>query len=454
MKKGNSSSDNSIGKVFLIVLVIFLSLAIILESIFNGVLDKVLKFIDTITKPFKMATGIIQDIKILGWRQTWRKWRGKVYKTPGVMDTIILENEDITDLVNTLENEAGLNTKVSGLSPIILRKIILAEVVSTSLADTLCAVPVTEEDIVEYINEKTEKKCNDLKQAQEEFLFKEEGNAQKSLGWPKSAPNYEIWRVYNSENEKVSNVFFYFKDEDVKFGDSDSWYLAAMGKTKLTAADEEENSLKNVGSGEAFKKIKEQNFDNSSIGEKFDKENEFNFDNDYVKDCVNSYYKKDSETIVVYNVKTVTKDYEYSFNSAKTTPSETVKGEEPFVKTAELEETEIKISDKIDTSSYALPMELLIDMLNISSSADFVEKFIDVALEEIEVTVKAYPIKKVEESYEITEYNINNDFVFEAYDMVNGTDHENDNFAGYSPIIYNRCYNSKDFKTVMQLRQG
>ena len=118
------------------------------------------------------------------------------------MDTYIINNEQVEALRASLES-AGIATDAAGLTEIRLRKILLAHGVSTSFADTICVVPVKEEEIVQNLKEKEKyKNINTLN----DFLNDPISKAESKDVWPIDNPNYDLY--YDS------GKFFYFKDED------------------------------------------------------------------------------------------------------------------------------------------------------------------------------------------------------------------------------------------------
>ena len=104
-------------------------------------------------------------------------------------------------------------------------------------------------------------------------------------------------------------------------------------------------------------------------------------------------------------------------------------------------------------SQYAIPIELMMNFLDLTGSGEFLEEFIDYALSKVSASVKAYSTTTEEVTYDLQTYNIKKDFIIEMYDMrdVGNIDPEKDNFKAYKEIIFDRIYNGNSIKKVTDI---
>ena len=319
----------------------------------------------------------------------------------GSVDTYKIDDTQVQNLKDNLEN-MGIDTEVSGLTEVRLRKILLAYGVSTSFSHTICVAPVTEEQIIANINEKDYGKDFDDIGDFTNYCDDNSKTQQSNIVWPITNPNYKLY--YDSAK------FFYFQDTNLIMGgtDSNQWYLGAMGATSITAEDG--TNVKHVDAVEfqilydEFRAYANSHADNPDkvIG------------SNATKNLLNVYTDGDAQgTIKVYKIASTVKKYNkdgveydvaHDFEDAET----------EFDATS----VDISIEDKVDMSSYAIAIELMVDLLDITGSGEFLETFIDYALEKTDATVKAYSTSSANYTYSVKTYDIKDDVILEIYDVI------------------------------------
>ena len=394
-----NNKNGKILKVILVIVLIPVMLAATFYAIVDGIIGKVVEFVKNLAEN---VGGALSDSLL------WIKKKLNIDYLEQNMSVVKIDNDAVESLKNSLEAVA-IDTEKSGLTEVRLRKILLAQSISTSLSDTLIIVPVTEKEIVTNVKEKNESVNNigDVKG----YLRKEDS---KGI-WPVDNPRYDLY--YDSD------VFFYFQDEDNKFeGGSGQWFLGAMGAVKIL----DEN-------GTSFKSYSSATYEEA-------KNNYLNNPNETNKGrLLSSYVKVDSDTIKVPRIIETQKEYKYDLKrndaSVFSKPYEGAYSEPEI----SVEQVEVNISQTIDTTTYEIPIELMIDLLNITGSGHFLEKFIDYAVEQISVTVQGYPVNSETVTYSGKQYNIPDGFVAEAFDLTPADgDRGEDNFRAYKSIIYDR----------------
>lgn len=438
----NKSSGKDLVKVVIIVIALVVLVACSFFSIINGI-------VEIFKQKAQEAIGAIAGAAHKGLQ-----WLGTAKVSKG-LPTFIVDKAQVEALKTNLESQA-IDTDVAGMTEIRLSKMLLAYAVSSSFSDTVCAVEITEEDM---INNYKEKNKDDTSVTIDTVLAKY-GNMKSSSKWNISSINYTL---YNTDN--TSKVFFYFKDEDKVFGDNEeAWFLGAMGATTISTADG--GNLNYIGESD-FTEIKE-NFDAAKIGDKLNSE--------AYKQMLSSYTKTDSDTIKMYTVDVQQKEYYFCFeNNLSGKIEEPEQTGEKFEYDVDADSTyaigtqEINLTESIDLSKYSIPIELMMDLLNITGSGEFLETFIDYALSQISASVTAYSLSTESKTYEQKKYNVDSNFVIELYDIdainiieevaegyvinnnlytipfdsnsIIATGVYGDNFLAYYDIIYNRKYN-------------
>lgn len=442
----NKSSGKDLVKGVVVVIALVVIIACSFFSIINGI-------VEIFKQKAQEAMGAIGDATNKGLQ-----WLGMAKVSNG-LPTFIVNKDQVEALKTSLESQA-IDTDVSGMTEIRLSKMLLAYAVSSSFSDTVCAVEITEEDIINNFKEKNKEYKNDTTVTINTVLAKYE-NVQSPIKWNTSSINYTL---YNTDD--TSKIFFYFKDKDKVFGDNEeAWFLGAMGATTISTAEGTNlNYVTNIG----FEQIK-TNFDAVKLGDKLNSE--------AYKQMLSSYtYKEtDPNTIKMYTVDVQQKEYYFCFEN-----NLSGKIEEPEQQGANfeydvdadsiynIEIQEINLTESIDLSKYSIPIELMMDLLNITGSGEFLETFIDYALSQISVSVTAYSLSTESKQYDQKKYNVDSNFVIELYDLddFNGIESVadgykfgntvysdilmtnvvrsgayGDNFLAYYDIIYNRKYN-------------
>lgn len=440
----NKSSGKDLVKVVIIVIALVVLVACSFFSIINGI-------VEIFKQKAQEAIGAIAGAAHKGLQ-----WLGTAKVSKG-LPTFIVDKAQVEALKTNLESQA-IDTDVSGMTEIRLSKMLLAYAVSSSFNDTVCAVEITEEDIINNFKEKNKEYKNDTSVTIDTVLDKYE-NMESSSKWNISSINYTL---YNTDD--TSKVFFYFKDEDKVFGDNEeAWFLGAMGATTISTADGE--NLNYIGES-GFTEIK-ANFDAVGIGDKLNSK--------AYQQMLSSYTKTDSDTIKMYTVDVQQKEYYFCFeNNLSGKIEEPEQTGEKFEYDVDADSTydigiqEINLTESIDLSKYSIPIELMMDLLNITGSGEFLETFIDYALSQISASVTAYSLSTESKTYEQKKYNVDSNFVIELYDLddFNGIESVadgykfgntvysdilmtnvvrsgayGDNFLAYYDIIYNRKYN-------------
>lgn len=443
------------GKGLIVAILVPILIVVLISSIFFAILEGTIgKFLDFVEK----VKGAI-----VGGATRGIQWLGFSTVKDG-LSTFVIKKQNVEELRDMIESY-NISTEATGMTEVRLRKMLLGYAVSNSLGDTICAVEVSEDEIIEDYNKKNP---TNQKQTLDEVLAEYTKESSKKK-WKLKKPNYDLYYT--------SKVFYYFKDEDKKFDSSEvKWYLAANGATTITTSDGDK--LKYVEPTD-FVKLKTEWEDPNNLNKL-----STNPDSQYMK-LITSYTKSDSSDgsnkIKIYTTDISEKSYYYCFenNSKLGSEEKNIKIENPEQEdgkefkydvdaksTYKAIEEEIDLNDSIDLSNYAIPVELMMDMLNITGSGEFLETFIDYALAQIETSVTAYPLTSETVEYNQTKYTIDPNFTVELYDMYDfGTqsfapipvkifgkelgqieignidlDNKDDNFIAYHDIIFNRKY--------------
>ena len=429
MNKDNKLSLKNIArKITTAKIVIVIGIILFLGLAFFSVIDGIVSITD----------GFLAEIK-----GTVTELVNGIFKPDVVagMDTYVISDTQVNNLKEKLEG-VGIDTEVCGLTEIRLRKIVLAYGVSTSFDYTLCSAPVTEEQIVANINEKEYGK--DFTQIDDFTSYCDSNGKTKESKtvWPIDNPNYKLY--YDSDK------FFYFKDtSDILGSGAEQWYLGAMGATSISAEDGSEMTYVDAT---VFQDLLDDYNTfvsaNSDDPEKILKSDE--------RKNLLSVFTSGSEkgSIKVYKIESYVRQYNYQFKNKNITD----------INLSDVDETtdfhaypqEESIEDKVDMSNYAISIELMIDLLNMSGSGEFLENFIDYALEKTDASVKVYTTTTKNYSYSKKEYNIDEDFILEMYDINDvgiadwAIEWGDDNFKAYKSIIYNRQF-TRPFTRVNEL---
>lgn len=418
MKICKSEKGDALIKTMLIPLLIVVLTATSFYAILNGVIEIIKSVVGKLVDDIEGATsGGIQ-------------WLGLAKVSTG-LPTFVIYEQQVENLKNRLEAQS-IDTEKCGITQVRLRKMLLAYAVSSSLSDTVCAAQITEEEMIKNYKEK--EKIDEKTEVGIDEVLNKYKQIPSTSDWKVSVPNYTLYY------EKNQDTFFYFKDTSKSFNDNyDGWYIGAMGKTRITANEKDLNYVTN----EDFDRIKD-NFDGTGLNKLESAAYQ------QMKEC---YTKTGVDTIEMYTVDITQKEYYFSFenknieNNKLEKPEQTEDEEFKYNVDADSEYNvgtqEINLSDSVDLSQYSIPIELMIDFLNMTGSGEFLETFIDFALNEINTQISAYSLEAKSVAYNVRKYNIDSNFVIEMYNMVTevwGNDAQS--FEAYYDIIYNRKYNN------------
>lgn len=405
----NSGAQNIIIKIVALIIGIILFLLLSFYVIMDRIVNLTYEFFkDLGTTVINIGVKYLEEILHMPFEGDL-----KFYK---------IDEDVVSSLKDNLEN-SGINTEACGLTQVRLKKILLAQAISTSFSQTLCMSTVTEEEILENVKQKD--KYKDI-ESLNDFLNNPTRKKDSKDLWPERY-NYTLY--YDSEK------FFYFQDKDNIFGGGENqWYLGAMGAIKLT---KEDGTGMVYGNSVSFEEQK-QDFLAA-------KETWISGDDSFSEEEVLRIYTDgDSPNeIKVWNITTKQRIYDYTFKNEKNNIEIEKHGKDKSY-TYDLQPQVINVEEKLDTSSFAISIELMIDLLNMTSSGEFLETFIDYALRDLEVSAKVFQTDETQIAYSKEKFNISDEFIIEVYDLITGdgnaTDAGDDNFRAYSDIIYERKY--------------
>lgn len=429
MAKENKQNRKNSGAGALKTILIFVIITVIVGGMFFSLFIGIVNIFKEVAKESmeKLGESVSKGIKWLG-----------LAEVKAGMQTFVVNQANVENLRNQLDSQ-NVNADTCGMTEVRIRKMLLAYAVSNSLSDTVCVVETQPEEIIEDFKQKNPSyKDQDITVEEVMNVYEQEYHSENSSSlWVAKDLNYTLY--YNSKK------FFYFKDSDKKFGDNgEAWFLGAMGATTISTTDG--SNLKPVTEA-GFKEI-ENNFRAANSPLK----------SEAYKDMLSSYVKTGPDTIKMYTVDAKQKEYYFCFENKNIE-----KIEEPKQKQEKLEYDidadsvydigiqEINLTESIDLSKYSIPIELMMDLLNMTGSGEFLETFIDYSLSQIGASVTAYSLSTESKQYEQKKYNVDSDFVIEMYDIIDygvalGSvtiegDIGNDNFKAYYDIVYNRKYN-------------
>lgn len=410
--------DKVVGKVILITILIFTLLGGMFLVMMEGTLEMLKKAIDFGRDSAEASFN------------TTLSWLG-ISTLKDSLPTFIITNDMVENLKSQLNNEK-IDTKTNGMTDVVLRKILLTYAATTSLNDTVCMVEVPLEAIIEDFKKKnpTYKEQNlsidDVKNLCGSLYKKDNSN---NIWRMDDNPGYELY--YNSSH------FFYFEDSEKKFDEGEvKWYLAIMGSTAIETKNGQAFEYRTP---EEFVEVKEKWEDalvNKGGDSKFWQYAIKVSGHETSYEELKKSYTRDSASstkLKVYNIVCKEDSYYYNFknNNNKDNidveiPNErsTKTGEERYTFgrkgdgcTYEATETEIDLDTQVDLSQNSVQIELMLNFLDLTGSDEFLETFIDYAIEESEASVTAYSLEDEEIQYDMTTYNIKEDFIIEAYDM-------------------------------------
>ncbi len=453
-KLGSNKILKILATVILVIFVIILVIVMSVYSVFYGIIEKTMEAVQEAWSD--IGDGVKAGINWLG-----------ISRVKEGLPIFLVSKEQINALETKLKNN-GISPETCGLTDVRLRKMLLTYSVSSSLSDTLCIAEISEEEIINNFKIcNSEYKNNKGLTINDVWDLGHYDTEDSKDRWNFDGFNYTLYLEKNADKSNSDN-FFYFYDENAKFDDDAKWYIGSMGVTTITTSD-----------GETLQYYSESGF--AALKNEFQSQVESclldPLNTDTYKNIQKAYTKKNADNgnvITLYQTEVNQNKYYYHFNNAKNDISienpEQEDGEEfkynlDADSTYQLKEQNVDLSTEIDLSRYAISIELMMDLLDMTSSGQFLETFIDFALEKTSTSVNAYSLTTENITYNKTTYNINpNNFIVEVYDMddTNGFEitedgavlsdsSKGDNFRAYYDIIYNRKYNGGNIGSVVNI---
>lgn len=325
-----------------------------------------------------------------------------------------ISSDQVTALKDQIFSQ-GVDTDGAGMTEVTIRKMILTYAVTSSTQDTLCVAEVSEDEILKgteytdlnkYFNSCTKKNSKDI--------------------FPIDNYKYDLYYITDS--------FFYFKDKKDMIGNGDDkYYLGIMGSIDVVSETGDEFGYV---SNTEFDNIKERYLNKS---DKSGSQEEF--------DLLHHYTIDSSGQMTIYKIIENKNTYSYTFKNNKTNTKIEKKDLKDGNSTESVVQIPLDIQGSVDTSKYAVSIEFLMDFLNMTASPQYLDEFIDYAIEKTKVTIKGYSLNNKETTYSKKTYNIEDNFIFELYDMVDGTDSGQDNMITYKTLIHDRIYEGRPFES-------
>ena len=395
-------------KAFIIKVVLIIIAVILLAALFYAIVTGIRNVFD----------GAIEEVKCVG-KNLWDAVK-RVFNESTV-DYEVIINKITDDHVSTIRDRmdlAGIDANNNGMTNVMISKMLLANAVTSSTDDTICVAEVNKEDILVNTNE-----TDVVEYLQKNNTRIETFGEDEKLKQMKGLKKYKYYTKYY-----ITDKFFYFRDEDATkmIDESDTegrWYLGIMGAISIYRDGEEMKSTNTLD--KAFKDY--QGGDMKAL---------------------NAYVKTENGVKVLSPI-TTRVEYRYKMNNPlfddgklEVIESGSLVNETDKNKII----TEIDFKEDIDLSVYAIPIDLMLNMLTFTGSPEYVDEFIDYAIEEQNVTIKLYPLKDIETTDEKLTYDIKNDFIYELYSM-----YKEENMVGFGELIYNRKdpYNNKKITSVL-----
>ena len=205
--KGNGSNGSIIGVIIGIIVAFVVIICLAIISFFYGTIQIVQQFIGTMT-------GIVAEVG-----EHALDWIKHIFGVSRIVDGMYiypLEKDSITQLKQQFDAQ-GIDTEKTGMTDIMLRKMILTQAVTSFTKDTLCVAEVSEDEILQntgYTN------INEY--------FKSLDKKSSSDVWPIKC-NYNLYYITDS--------FFYFKDTDDIIQQENKYYLGLIGTINLESSD-------------------------------------------------------------------------------------------------------------------------------------------------------------------------------------------------------------------------
>lgn len=406
------------------ILVVFLAAAF--YAITVGIVDILKNFYNDVLQK-------IDD----GWNKT-KRWFGMSTVKEGVRLNVI-DKENVTMIKTQLE-DAAIATDETGMTEVMLRKMLLANEVTSSTSDTLCAVEISPQEILQ------DTEYTDLLSYLNDVNKIPGANMNNDNVLKKLNVNYPLYYITDS--------FFYFKDTaGIMYKDqSDTskipaeakqkWYLAIKGKITLT--DASGGTLKYAQTKTEFDVKAKEDFWTKYTG----KDSAEVAQPELAKQEYLQWYFQDAEgihlhtitqkdTVYAYSVKNGNVEFPYETGQNTVNPQNLTLGE-----------TVVTMNDDADISEHAISIELLMDFLDFTGSPEYVDEFIDYAMEKFNVTISVCSLERIEETLEKRTYKIAGGFIYELYDMQQGWSDDssvNTNMTFYKYLILDRLQNGQTF---------
>lgn len=397
-------------KVLGIILLIVVVLSAIYYAVVFGIVDTIVNFF------INLGKTVVEGVK--QWLKSVKAFFGISVVTEGMYIRPISQ-EAIDGLKAELEGQA-VDTDNSGITEEMIRKMLLVEATTSSTVDTLCVAEIEPIEILQSAKDYKDKE--DLESNVNNYLYQYfnslKSKSSKSNVWPSDVK-------YNYTLYFITDTLYYFKDEKDMIGNgNDKYYLATMGSIKIVSE-----------SGKELNFVSRQEFED--IRSRYESHPDWD---QYKEDLLYHYTIDDSGELAVHKVIDNINSYEYIFRQNDN--FKFAKGrEDKKTSSNSVEEFTADIQNTVESSLYNVSIELLMNFLDLTGSPEYVDKFIDYALDNTEVTITAYSIETGEKSYDIDTYNIEKDYIYEVFDMVDGgVDIGKDNMKLYKSLIYNREY--------------
>lgn len=400
-------------------------IVVLIAGMFFAIIEGTIKILENVVKSVKETITQTTDSALA--------WLG-VSTIKNSLPTMVIRKSSIENLKGQL-NDQKISTKVNGMTDVILRKMLLTHAATTALSDTACMAEISPEAIIEEFKKKNPTYKDQQLTISDVNNLCNTKNSNEVWKEMQNNPGYTLYYFPDSDN------FFYFQDSNIEFSniedpsktpDPNIWFLGIMGSTTIVTETGAELGYKKE---EDFKILKDQ-WDMTRNGKKLDSKdlNYMEKSDDYqtTYDALRNSYTKDSSSvnkIKVYDVKVDETAYYYSFKNKNLDEtieipqreSKNLKGEEryTFNKDSIYSATvkTIDLNNEIDLSKNSVPIELMMNFLDLTGSDEFLETFIDYAIEQSQASVTAYSLTDEEVTYDKETYDIKNDFTVEIYDM-------------------------------------
>ena len=293
----------------------------VITSVVNDIMDFISNPLESIEEANNYTINSINYVLNLPWYQ---RDRGKGC-------TIILDDSAVETIKENIKNQA-IDTDSTGLSDVLLKKMILVNYMTTCTVDTEVAIPIEEEDLAELFD------------------------------------GHLDWDIHFNAQE---GIFMYWAGNGKGRGEENKLYMSVKGIVKLVdengdyIVSYDQDGLDKIVND--FKDRYNANKNNSLDNMRYNVEH--------------SYMMETPGTIKIAKVKTIDTTATYKYGDKNLV-------EENEVGSFESEYVSLNYSQYI--SQYAMPMDFLVSLLELTGSDKFVEAVCDLVGEsEIKVVVAA-----------------------------------------------------------------